>query len=272
MLSVLIPTYNYNCQPLIDSINQQARRAGIEHEVIVLNDGSTTPMHFADCRQIDQPRNYGRARARNRLADAARYPYLLFIDSDSMPADEHYIERWLEHIPARGSVVLLGGRVYDEPRDPEHSLLPMYGRRERNTRTGKLNKPFTSPNFLIDRSTARAVRFDETLTGYGHEDTIYGIMLRRRGYDYAFVDNPVRHCHIESNSDFLAKTRLGLEQLHCLAGEYPELRRISKLLRWAEVTNLILAGPLARAIERGLLRHPGVALLQIYKLVYYKSL
>lgn len=270
MLSILIPTYNYDCQLLVNSLNHQARKAGTEYEIIVLNDGSTRPLNLTNCQLIVSPRNLGRAAGRNLLADKAQYPYLLFVDSDSMPADDQYIARWLKHIPTRGSIVLLGGRVYNPPTDRDHALLPLYGQRERNR--DNRAKTFTSPNFLIDRSTFRAVRFNQSFTRYGHEDTVFGIELRRRGYDYQTIDNPVTHCHIESNADFLEKTRQALQSLHSMVDEYPELGQASRLIRWADITNLICPGRFAQAVERRLIRHPNVTMLQIYKLAYYKSL
>ena len=43
MLSILIPTYNYDCSRLVSDLQRQAERMGIGYEVIVADDAS--PSH-----------------------------------------------------------------------------------------------------------------------------------------------------------------------------------------------------------------------------------
>ena len=40
MLSILIPTYNYDCSRLIRDLQAQAEQAGIDYEIIVADDAS----------------------------------------------------------------------------------------------------------------------------------------------------------------------------------------------------------------------------------------
>lgn len=269
-LSILIPTYNYDCQALIDQLNRQARAMAIEYEIIVLNDASTIDLHLKECIQIDLEQNAGRARGRNILAERARYRYLLFIDSDSMPASQDYLKRWTER--AKEGCVIMGGRVYDKAKDREHSLLPNYGKRERNRREGISHAPFTSPNFLIDRRVFERVRFNERFRGYGHEDTIFGIELNRAGIEYSTTDNPVVHRHIESNTEFLGKVRESLDTLRETVSDYPELREISQIERVSGRLNLRCLRFLLPKIERHLRKHGSVLLMQIYKLIYYSTI
>lgn len=266
-LSILIPTYNYDCQPLVDELNRQAEALNLEYEIIVLNDASTMDLHFSGCRQIDLETNAGRARGRNTLAENAKYSYLLFIDSDSMPAGSDYLRRWTEL--ATEGCVIMGGRVYNEPTDREHSLLPKYGKRERNRREGVTHASFTSPNFLIDKQVFNKVKFNEEIVKYGHEDTIFGIELHRLGIEYSATDNPVIHCHIESNEDFLDKTTTSLLMLFAYYKEYPELHQLSKVDRLSRLFCFNIFGCFLRDMRLYLSKHGNVALFQFYKLVYY---
>lgn len=275
MLSILIPTHNYDPQLLVDRLNLYAVNLGIEYEILVLDDASSAPLSLTDCTVLRMNRNVGRARGRNILGRAARYPYLLFIDSDSLPANERYLERYLRIITECDSpLIVSGGRIYRPAADRDHSLLPAYGVRERNLSEGLSSAPFLSPNFLIDRDTFLSVLFDESFTGYGHEDTVFGISLLRRGIRYRVIDNPVIHCHIESNADFLRKNREALRTLHALAASdaYPELRTVSRMVRHASRLPLRLPPLLASAVGRILLRYPDARLLQLYKFLYYASL
>ena len=42
-LSILIPTYNDPCFELVDTLRHQAEATGISYEIIVADDGSTSP-------------------------------------------------------------------------------------------------------------------------------------------------------------------------------------------------------------------------------------
>ena len=105
MLSVLIPTYNHECVLLADEISAQIDAAGLDAEVVVLDDGSTDMKSLADnsvieqidhCRYVVLPTNIGIARSRNRLMDEAKGDKLLFLDSDIWPKSDDFIVRYLE--------------------------------------------------------------------------------------------------------------------------------------------------------------------------------
>lgn len=266
MLSILIPTYNYNPQPLVDVLNHQASTLGIDYEILVLNDASTMPIELTGCTTINMTKNVGRAKGRNILAARARYPYLLFLDSDSMPANDDFLKLYIDN--ARPDIVLAGGRIYHPQ---EGSLLTLYGAKERNPKEmqtyGKNRFPFLSPNFMIDAELFNIVHFDEKLTRYGHEDTIFGIELIRHGIAYSRFDNPVFHEHIESNEDYLQKVELAMKTFRSLYGRYPELldRPIVRL------SNIVPPVKL-KFLRRELLSKPSLRLLQLYKLLYLKSL
>ena len=91
-VSILIPTYNHRCFPLVKELARQASLLErLRWEIIVAEDGSTDEWaieanaqvnSIAHCRQIVLPGNLGRAAIRNYLASRARHSWLLFIDSD----------------------------------------------------------------------------------------------------------------------------------------------------------------------------------------------
>ena len=61
------------------------------------------------------------------------------------------------------------------------------------------------------------MKFDESLTQYGHEDTLLGIELSNQGIQIKHIDNPLYHLGIESNEIFLEKTVKGIENLYKLS-------------------------------------------------------
>jgi hypothetical protein len=58
-----------------------------------------------------------------------------------------------------------------------------------------------------------AIRFDERLTKYGHEDTLFGYELSKKGVQIVHIENPVVNGDIETNEEFLQKTEAGIENL-----------------------------------------------------------
>lgn len=283
MLSILIPTYNYDCTALVEALTSQIEADKITAEIIVANDCSTIPLpDFSAispyCRDIKPEHNLGRAAIRNFLAKNAKYDYLLFIDSDSLPYSDKYLSNFIAKV--RENRILLGGRVYNTPSDEHHTLLPKYGQMERNVEDiENCRPPFTSPNFLIPRKIFSTIGFNEELSGYGHEDTILGIELLRHGAKYYKIDNPVIHLQIEDNITFLSKTRNAVDVLYQLykSGKYPELESVSSLLKlFIKIKKLRLNGICSKIFKKKQLhierkldsRNPSMRLFALYKLLY----
>lgn len=239
MLSILIPVYNYNVVDLVNSLHEQAVESLVDFEIIVMEDGSVS---FTDinksignlnnCRHIQLPKNIGRSAIRNKLADEAKYDHLLFLDCDAGISNKYFIQKYLAF--CHENCVVAGGRIYQEKIEPQFSLLSKYGRmRERNELHNiKKYKNFTSPNFLISKPVFNSIRFDESIKGYGHEDTVFGIMLKEKNIEVKYIDNPVVHIGIEDNVTFIAKTEKGINNLYTLysSGKYSSLASESKIL------------------------------------------
>ena len=105
MISVLIPTYNFVCVDLVEEILRQMARLDIIGEIIVADDGSSNMSTIAanskieqydNCRLIVNPKNIGIARNRNLLMREAKYPHLLFLDSDTFPTSDDFLKNYIE--------------------------------------------------------------------------------------------------------------------------------------------------------------------------------
>lgn len=244
MLSILIPTYNYNITKLVQELQHQAVALEVDFEIIVMEDGSEKYLDenqsvaaLDHCKYIRLKENAGRSAIRNKLADAARFDYLLFLDCDAAIVNRNFLNKYISFCGE--SCVVLGGRIYDAlDKNPEFSLLRKYGtEKEANTlKNMKIRHQypvFTSPNFLIEKQLFNKVRFDEKIVGYGHEDTIFGLKLQELNISFIYIDNPVVHVGLESNSIFLLKTEESVRKLYqlFLSGNYKKLAEVSRLLQ-----------------------------------------
>ena len=287
MLSILIPTYNYDCTRLVGDLQHQAEMLGVCYEIIVADDASPIYRYkeknrrintMAHCRFIEMESNLGRARIRNRLADEANYEWLLFMDADAEVISQTFIADYLKHLDAE---VICGGLCHaDTLPSPEVSLRYVYEKRADRRRAARFREcapyeHFTPFNFVIRRSQFQSIRFDEHITGYGHEDTLFGVELSKRNVNICHIDNPLRHIGIESNDKFLEKTRSALRNLAAMESAmqgYSSLLKVYNLLRCVGI-HQGLAWWFSRreqSLTKRLMRaKPSVGLFFIYKLGYY---
>lgn len=288
MLSILIPTYNYSILNLVEELHRQAVAAMIDFEIIVMEDGvmprteENFPIRQLEyCQHIVLPENIGRSAIRNKLADVSIYEYLLFLDCDAAIPNPDFIVKYLAF--CKTDSVVLGGRIYQNE-NPDFSLVTKYGKtRERNDLNNlasrEKNPMFTTPNFLITKTVFNQVRFDESIVGYGHEDTIFGIKLHQLQLKFIFIDNPVVHIGIENNRTYIQKTENAITNLFHLyrSGNYKLLENESKLLSYyLKVKKYHLVGFFACAfwLSKGFIRNelcrkdPSLLLFDIYKLLF----
>lgn len=287
MLSILIPTYNYNCTRLVTNLQQQAKFLGINYEIIVADDASPVKMYkeknreintLPHCRFIELPQNMGRARIRNYLADEAQYEWLLFMDADAEVISDSFIGDYLEHTDAD---VVCGGLCHaDTLPSPEVSLRYAYEKRADRRRaacyrTEQPYEQFITFCFMVKAEVFHAIRFDDSITEYGHEDTLFGVELERRKACIRHIDNPMRQGGIETNEEFLEKTRAALRNLalleDCMQG-HSSLLRLYGLLRVLRLDGCIARWFALReqAIANRLMKStPSLRLFFAYKLGYY---
>lgn len=216
MLSVCIPVYNYDVRPLVKAIaDEAASLPTVEVEIVCIDDHSDAEYiavnqsiaEYATLIRLDA--NIGRARIRNLFLEHARGKYLLFLDNDMVVSDG-FLQRYLDTMLTNPAVVV-GGIAYDKRyNDDEHRLRYLYAQqaecRPLAERQADPYRSFMTGNFMIRRDILEHTQFDERITGYGHEDTLFGYRLRQQAIPITHIDNPAINGQIEINVDFLNKT------------------------------------------------------------------
>ncbi len=228
MLSILIPTYNFDITTLVKALHQQCIANGISFEILCFDDGSQAIYknknqvitNLENITYCELPTNLGRAKIRNVLGKAAKYPYLLFMDCDSAVTSNQYINNYIDQL--RPDTLLYGGRVYEES-PPENSAKRLHyfhgkHREEMTTREREKNPyhSFMTNNFLIPKDLFLKIRFEESIEGYGHEDTLFGIHLQKQQVEIKHLDNPLQHLGLEDQTIFLKKQKEAIKILYQL--------------------------------------------------------
>jgi len=293
MISILIPTYNYTIFSLVENLGKQCEKANVLYEILVLDDASTDKKIIEENSKINLLKqcsfqvleeNIGRSKIRNLLAEKANYEWLLFLDSDTFPSNSEFITKYLVAV-SNGASVIFGGIKYPENNSEKFSLRHKYGlKRESLPLAERLKNPYRSfitMGFAIKKEVFQKIKFNEKLAGYGYEDSVFGYELKRANIPLLHIDNPVVHLNLESNTDFIKKSQLALQNLlnfyntGSLDSETVKiLKTYLKLKKW----NLLFTIRLFfSAFKKPLLKNlnsskPSLFFFDLYRLGYLSSL
>ncbi len=290
-ISILIPVNNYDIFAFVSSFRDAFDSIPELVEVLIGDDGSSEEysnryktLEDNRIKIIRSANNIGRAAIRNKLIDASKGEYLIFVDQDAMlpgTADE-YIKKWVAEI--NGSSVVYGGARYREvpPTDPDKILRWKYGvKYEQKSSAERSKNPcrnFSTFNVLFNRSVFDKLRFNEELKQYGYEDKFLAYQLKKAGIEIKHIDNALYHEGVEGNQEFIDKTKLGIENLSKLFDTVTDKKVFAENVQLIAIYNRLwkfgLNYPLRliylRYGERIELRlnkpHPPIWLFRLYKI------
>ncbi len=290
MLSVLIPIYNFNVVSFVLELKQQCKQLQIDYEILCIDDASALYKEdnnvLKNQEQIiykELPKNVGRASIRNLLAEEAKYNNLLFLDCDSTVNDDKFVKRYVDLFEK--APVVYGGRNYSKQAPQSNTYFRWwYGvNRETISCTSRKEMPYQSfmtNNFLINKEVYLSIRLDESIKGYGHEDTMFGIALKQQRVEILHIENPLCHIGLESFDEFIDKTKQGLVNLNELlnAGKIDDSVKVAKVYK--KIKGTFLEGVLFNYFkknEQKILtklknKKPNLKWFDFYKLGYLISL
>ena len=222
-VSVLVPFFRDDPTPLIAALDDEAQALGRSAEVVLLDDGSgddalaervtkaveaaRLPMRFIRLRA-----NEGRSKGRNRLTASARGGSFLFLDSDMLPDDRRFLQRWADLVANDDPAVAFGGfSLLQASNDRAFAVHRAMAARsdcvpyQERARTPE--KYVYTSNLLVRRDVFEAEAFDAEFAGWGWEDVEWAMRVARR-FRVIHLDNPATH--------------LGLESADRLAGKYEQ--------------------------------------------------
>lgn len=289
MLSILIPTKDYDCHLLVEQLHKQGEKSGLDFEILVGEDGtSPQALHLniiadtlPNSRRIIREKNIGRANIRNILAIEAKYPNILFIDSDAVVEKDNFLSSYCQALEKHD--VVCGG-LYHKSVQPDNSCSLRFRyekeadkRRSATTRSKAPYDNFTTFNFAIKRDMFLSILFYDKIEHYGYEDTLFGKELQKRGANIVHIDNALLHNGLESNSIYLSKVEQSLHTLKTITAEIgstPLLDCANRLRNRHLAKAYSLVWKIARRAMRSNLigKHPSLTIFKLYKLGYFLSL
>ncbi|WP_339611818.1 glycosyltransferase, partial [uncultured Planktosalinus sp.] len=223
MISILIPTYNYNITTLVSSIASQMEGLEIDYEILVLDDASNDLeikaknkeiTSITNCYFLESSENKGRTATRQALAEKANYDRLLFMDADVLPKDNDFMKKF--GVEKQNYDVVFGGITYDEEKPEKEKILRWkYGKaREAKSVSERKKMPhlsIISQCFLIQKKVfLQANDFYDNVYGV---DVLFAQNLEKMNAKVLHIDNPIVHLGLESSQSFINKSKKGLETL-----------------------------------------------------------
>lgn len=296
MLSILIPTFNYDCTRLVAALRElaaglQASDATFDYEIMVWDDASTdSATAQTNCRISGWDKcefrrltvNLGRAAIRNRMIEVSHGDYVLLIDSDAEVGNPCFLKNYW-HSRHKAEVVCGGITNPAELPGTGRELRYKYEQNAEKKRSVAFRNRhpylyFTTFNVMLSREVTRRQMFDERCTEYGYEDALYGLLLRQSGVPVCHIDNPLVHLGIETSPVYLKKTEAALQTLSRLGEPLQSVAGASRVAKWLERCKLRHGVALLFARTRAALRkqltgpNPSLFLFNVYKVGYYALL
>lgn len=291
-VSVLLPSYNWDVTNLVHDLHKQLSAAQIPFEILCIDNSENSTfieknnllnalsfVNYAVNTHVD-----GRAENRNLLAQQAQHNYILFLDGDAdISQNPSFIANYLA--AAKPDVVLCGGTAYGQkPTSSAYFLRYQYGIsrevvapliRQKNPWRG-----FSAFNFFMSRNQFNGFGFNEKLSEYGHEDTLFGYELKHRCITVNHINNTAIHLGLDDNRTFLAKTKKAIVNLRGLIDAGLVDEDVTLFAWYFKLHNKKLDGILASLYkafgqrwETNLCgQNPNMRIFDIYKLGYLCSL
>ena len=224
ILSICIPIYNTDIRPLATELHRQIQAFSSEVELLFLDDASDVFFKeinrsvgaFSDYQELSV--NIGRSKIRNAFLPFVKGTHLLFLDGDSIVYRTDFIQKYLEFIRDNSIDLVVGGREETTTRPSRSHLLRWEYSRKRESKTTEERitdriSAFKSNNFIVKKSIFVENPFDESISTYGHEDTLFGFQLYTKGVVCKHIDNPIKNDDLVENHAFLLKTKDAVSNL-----------------------------------------------------------
>lgn len=284
MLSVLIPTYNYDVSPLVTAIQKEANTLKINYEIIVLEDGSnehiTTNFNCKNIKVIVLQNNVGRILARQKLAETAQFDWLLFLDADVLPKSKNYIKDYIKHLSSTINCITGGIAYKQETPNKNHILRWKYGKTKEEVpakiRNKKPYKSVSFGNFAIQKELFLLLNKKISSNLYG-EDNHFGALLKTNNYKVLHINNEVYHLGIDKNIDYIKKNEDATLSLLSLYKKRKQLKSDNDLLntfilikkiRLDSIFSFIYSVFKTPITNNLISNKPSINLLQLYKLAF----
>ena len=262
VLSILAPYYKDDPSGLILALNAQAEKlSGIE--IIIYDDGTNDaaltaalqdiiPNLSTATQAIIAAQNTGRSSARNRLQDAARADWILFLDADMRPVREDFLKNYLQLITYDKADVIFGGftvedKAAEKTRDLHRALSQISDCLPLAQRQAKGPQFVASSNLCMRKSVLEAESFDPEFSGWGWEDSEWAARIATK-FNLLHAHNPALHLGLETTDTLLTRFATSGPNYLRFTQKHPELAQTLSLYKISKKIGKIPAQAIMRPV------------------------
>jgi hypothetical protein len=289
MLSILIPTYNYNVYPLVTELKSQADALGIPYEILVQDDASKSFLEenteinlLQHCSYTLNHENLGRGNNINLLNNRAQFEYVLIMEADAFPEKKTYLKDLTASINQDTQVLFAGVTYPNEKPEKDKLLRWKYGNeRESIPLTDRLKNPYHfvfTWNLVLKKELLSNYHFPYNVKDYGYEDVVFIKQLKENNIPIQHIENRLVHFNSETSLVFIEKTEKAINTLNQLILDKKlevkdtKIGKVYNIITFWQLDFLIsfLFKKVSKSIIKNLTSsNPSLILLDLYKLGYF---
>jgi len=285
---ILIPTYNTDISTLVYELLRQTEKENIPFEIIYCEDASSKNVESNEVLtknsqviKLINDTNLGRTATRSKLANKAKYLWLLFLDADVTIEKPNFISNYLLCLD-KTYPIIMGGTSYSKTKTEHKELRWVYGtKREAKDARQRMQNPsfIISQNLFIKKDVFLQLNTIQTRR-YGL-DNLFSYHIHSQGYDVLHINNPIIHLGLELNEVFIKKSLNAIETIdyherqHSMGSNFTSLQKSYFRLKKNKALFLfkIIVRPFSTKIYNNLLsKKPSLFLFDIYRLNHYIKL
>ena len=239
--TIHILNHNFDPEPILHQLILQILSRDEDIKVVVWDDFSDEEYRLILTKlrsRHTQPfihwnleqKNVGRSAMRQKILDSTVSGWALSIDSDMLP-DRDFIGQMISSLQNE-SIVYTGRHYYQNEQPPKPFLLHWhYGiQREIPAQDRDPYLHFSTGIFAWHGSQRQALSFTTKISGYGHEDTLFGLFLKEKKIRLGSSSMRAKHLGLTDHEEFISRQLEAVRNLQTVVLEYPDYR--SRLSLW----------------------------------------
>lgn len=263
-LSVLVPTYNDDAEPLLYALGQCDSSQNIE---FILYDDGGDNSHLVEkisacaadqnfpIRVISATQNLGRSGARNRLLAHARCKWVLLLDADMLPDGVDFLSNYISEIEDSPSpkLVVGGFSLKQATTDKKFALHRWQAEQSEcvpaDIRQSEPGRYVFTSNVLAHAELFEEIPFDETFVGWGWEDVDWGLRIAK-AYPVIHLDNTATHLGLDTVQDLMRKYGGSGPNFRKAIEKHPEALQSTALFKAASKLTHLPFKPMFKSIAK----------------------
>ena len=267
-LSILIPYYRDDPSNLLKALMEQIEQMD-SVEILLYDDGTgdedinNNLQSIANNSRIPinlyfAQHNKGRSAARNKLKDAAKAKWVLFLDADMLPQTDSFIDDYLAEIKTGSADIIFGGFTVPPQKQSSATELHRVFSQTSDCLSAKERRKYgpqyiCSSNLCVRANVLKKHNFSPDFIGWGWEDSEWAARVAAL-YTIYHADIPALHLGLESTETLLSRFKTSGNNYLKFTNAHPNIAQTLTLYKMINKLKNIPGQKLMRPLLAALVR------------------